>query len=305
MSTRTLASIFCWPFLAILATVLVWWWHGSAEVSGVETEEGPAVRGVAAPTAGSASSSRRDAGRATPLPAAAAGGVARQQSAVDDDRFWESVERHCPWPPEPSSWQVLDEPCLPGMNRRWLGEGWRRALDDPLAARHAVEAALDLPECHVPVGEIRTDLHDACAAEAMVEVALLQLKCAKRVRQDPEELFAFGQRTLDGADSQEQYHRRVEDERKGDAGILWEVYMCRTVPPEAHEWIVGIPEPEGDPASRHGGWKVAEYEEGSAYDAGVYEAGPMKVLVATSQHAELYAAARRLGAAPVPPYAPE
>ena len=212
----------------------------------------------------------------------------------ESDHLWESVERHCPWPPEPSAWQVLDDACLSVMNPHLLSKGWRRALDDPLTAWHAVAAALERPECHVPEGETRPDLREACAADAMVKIALLQIKCAEKVRQDYEDLAAWMRRGIDTSDSQEEYHRRVDDSRQTAAIKLWEAYMCRTVPQEAHEWIAAVPEPEGDPSALLGTSKhvIVENEDGSG--------GVVRRLVATTQYPDLMEAARRLGAAPFP-----
>lgn len=275
-----------WLFPAALAAVvLAWWWYGSGVASDGGAEPAAAHSGDTLPPP-----ARQGVGHAPPAhsPVAAAGDEADRQVAAG--RFWESVERYCPWPPEPSAWRVLDDPCLSVMNRRNLNEDWLRALDDPLAAWQAVAEALARPECVVPEGEIRPDLHEACAAGAMVQLALLQTKCARRVRQDPEEVFAYGRRQVDQADGQEEYHHWVEDNHRANAQILWEVYMCRTVPREALEWVDAIPAPEGDAASLTGWRKVVsvENEDGSG--------AVMTIWLETTQRSGLYAAAQRLGA---------
>ena len=220
-------------------------------------------------------------------PAPGEGGTDR---AAAEARFWESAKRYCPWPPDPSSWQVLDGPCLSIMNRRNLDENWLLALDDPLAAWRAVSEALARLECNVPEGGMRPDLREACAADAMVQIARLQIKCAKRVRQDPEDLFELRQRRLHDwpNNGQEAYHRMVEDNRRGAAYTFWAVYTCRTVPREAHEWIAAIPEPEGDPASLTD-WRVISIED---EDGG----GVARLWLPTNRVSDLYEAARRLGA---------
>ena len=44
----------------------------------------------------------------------------------------------------------------------------------------------------------------------------------------------------------------LKDALKARAGLYWETYMCRTVPPEVFVWIEALPVPPGDPtAHRH------------------------------------------------------
>ena len=271
-------------FAALLAG---WWWLGS-----VEFPDRGAVgeRPVAVETTAARSAELPDTGAIVPSPGqgvvAALPDDAGSEDVTDDEsRFWESVKRYCPWPPDPSSWQVLDEPCLSVMNRRELDEMWRLALDHPLAAWRAASAALADPECDVPEGQIRPDLYEACAADAIIRIAALQFKCAERVRQDPEGIFDHGSRMDDMADDQEEFHRWAEDTHRSRAHAFWTIYTCRTVPREALDWIAAIPEPEDVrlPWVRTGSGKKAmplEYEDGSG--------GVMTDFVVTSQHADLY-----------------
>ena len=87
---------------------------------------------------------------------------------------WEVVRTVCPWPPLPSSWQVLDEPCLSAMIRLddnpvgGAPPGWRNALqNDPLGTRRAVAAALARHDCSMVAladdwpGETRPALREA------------------------------------------------------------------------------------------------------------------------------------------------
>ena len=166
-----------------------------------------------------------------------------------------------------------------------MDDEWRSVLDEP-AAWHAADASLERDECIVPKGEVRPDLREACAADAMVQVALLQRKCARRVHQNTEELFLVGQQMPDQVDGQEEYHREEQDTRQAAAYHFWEVFTCRTVPAAAHEWIPAIPEPEGDPASLDFEWKPIAA-------AGGLSRG---VLLQPTQAGDLFAAAHRLGA---------
>ena len=200
------------------------------------------------------------------------------------DRKWEAVRRYCPWPPLPSAWQVLDEPCLTAMNTLRLDEhldgdacGWREVLADPLGTRRAVAEALDRPECGAPPSndrssETRSDLREACAAEAMLRLASLQDKCVERLHTDWESVHTGSMATVDRiSDSQEDYYRLVESHHEARANNLWRTYMCRTVPPEAFEWIEALPVPPGDPTA--------------------YRYGRPPI----TQALDLYAAARRFG----------
>ena len=157
-------------------------------------------------------------------------------------------------------------------------DGWRRPLADAVGTRRAVAAALDDPQCQVALsegwpGEIRPDLYETCSAEAMLRLASLQDKCVERLHTDWEKVWSrsFG-RAAEIADTQEKYHRMVESENESRAGLYWETYLCRRVPPEAFEWIEALPVPPGDPtANRYGRPPI-------------------------TQSLDLYAAARRLGA---------
>ena len=194
----------------------------------------------------------------------------------DPDRLWVAVRRLCPWPPLPSSWEVLGEACLSAMEDL-VGDGWRRPLADALGTRRAVAAALDNPECRVALaqdwpGETRSGLREPCSAAAMVRLAELQDQCVERLHTDWESVRV---RSMAGvnriSDSQEEYHRRIERDHRRHAYIYWETYLCRTVPPAALEWIGALPVPPGDPAAHR------------------HERPPI------TQALDLYDAARRLG----------
>ena len=195
----------------------------------------------------------------------------------DPDRLWEAVRRQCPWPPLPASWEVLGESCLSAIEDL-AEDGWRRPPADALGTRRAVAAALDNPECRVALaqdwpGEIRPALREPCSAEAMVRLAELQDQCVEKLHTDWESLRVQSMAMVDRiSDSQEKYHRLVENEYKRNAYNYSETYMCRMVPPEALEWIEALPAPPGDPtANRYGRPPI-------------------------TQALDLYDAARRLGA---------
>ena len=206
--------------------------------------------------------------------------VVADEPEPPDALLWEAVTRHCPWPPLPASWQVLDEPCRSAMDRLRLAEeqdtdarGWREVLAHPVAARRAVAAALDRPECRVPEGETRPGLHEACSAEAMLRLASLQDKCVERLHTDWERVRDRSRARVERiAESQEEYHRLVESAHRSRAHIYWETYICRTVPAEAFAWVGVLPEPPGDPTAHR------------------YNRPPI------TQALDLYDAARRLGA---------
>ena len=266
------------PAAVVATAALAWWLWTTGEP---ESSEPPVAPQVAA----------------TPPPEHTApvevsppdgGGQPAEHGAVETEpspnELWEAVKFVCPWPPLPSSWLVLDAPCLSAMNRLRLDEnygdarGWREVMADPLGTRRAVAEALGRPECRVPPSEewpaeTRPELRDACAAEAMLRLASLQDKCVEKLHTDWERVFAGSLAKIDKiSDSQEEYHRWVESDHTSDANNLWRTYMCRTVPPEAFEWIEALPVPPGDPTASR------------------YNRPPI------TQALDLYDAARRLGA---------
>ena len=185
------------------------------------------------------------------------------------DRLVEAARRHCTWPPHPTSWYVLDEPCETALNGFFLTDDWRRVLDNPVGTRHAVTAAFENPECRPHGGdpgqasqgewlrlrgEPRPELREACAADAMARLADLQHKCIERLHQDWTRIYDKGTESLDRiatekSYTQERYHRLVQDEHYRYIRICWETHMCRSVRPAAFEWVDALPEPPGDPAA--------------------------------------------------------
>ena len=204
--------------------------------------------------------------------------VVEPAAAPDDpDRLWEAVRRQCSWPPLPSSWEVLGEPCLSAIEAL-AEDGWRRPLADALGTRRTVAAALDNPECGVALaqdwpGEIRPSLREPCSAAAMVRLAELQDQCVEKLHMDWESVRVRSNAMVEEiSDSQEEYHRLVESDHRRRAYNYSETYLCRMVRPEAFEWIEALPVPPGDPTAHR------------------YERPPI------TQALDLYDAARRLGA---------
>lgn len=264
----------------VVATGLAWWYWGAGgpeappqPVSAPLNEAGQLPGHV--PTFGVSPPGDDQTTRA----AVAESGSARA-------RIWETVKAVCPWPPLPSSWQVLDEPCLSAMNRLdddpdgFAPPGWRDVLlNDPLRTRREVAAALARHDCSVVAlahdwpGETRPELRAGCAADAMLRLAELQDKCVERLHKDWEQVHARAEAMVEEiSDSQEEYHRLIESDYRASTFIYWETYMCRTVPPETFEWIEALPVPPGDPTAHR------------------YNRPPI------TQALDLYDAARRLGA---------
>ena len=277
-----LVGAFLWLLLAGAGAA---WWYWTADATDRPVSAVPATERTLAipPSATTELAFWADADRRAESGQHAAH-AATAEPKPPSDRKWEAVRRYCPWPPLPSAWQVLDEPCLTAMNALGLDEhlvddarGWREVLADPVGTRRAVAEAMDRPECRVPPssdrsGETRSDLRGACAAEAMLRLASLQDKCVERLHTDWESLYTVSMPTVDRiSDSQEEYYRLVESERQARAHNLWRTHMCRTVP-EAFEWIEALPVPPGDPTAHR--WVG---------------------LPPITQALDLYAAARRFG----------
>ena len=175
-----------------------------------------------------------------------------------DTRLAEAIERVCPWPPDPLSWQVPDAACLEAMDALMMNDRWRRVLDDNhVGTRRAVVEALDRAECRAALAidaegtptpvERRTDLHQTCAAEAMARLADLQAMCFQIVHMNLDVRLLMRQSYNDLAYDENpdmaEYHRRETDEDLLAARTYWMVYRCRSVPPEALEWVETLPTP--------------------------------------------------------------
>ena len=256
---------------AVAAAGIAWWWHSTADAPKMPPAPSATTR-LAEPSFPPVVLDHQDGIDEQTVDAAV------DTAEVDTGQLWQAVRRHCPWPPLPSSWEVLGEACLSAMEN--LDEdGWRRPLADALDTRRAVAAALDNPECRVALaerwpGEIRPALREPCQATTMVRLAELQDHCVERLHTDWHAIYAPDHWSAPEhlASSQEEYHRLVESDNKAAARLFWETYLCRKVAPEAFEWIGALPVPPGDPTASR------------------YERPPI------TQALDLYDAARRLGA---------
>ena len=54
---------------------------------------------------------------------------------------------------------------------------WCQVYADPAAMRRIVADALRNPECRVAEGQVRLDLREVCAADAIARLAILQQQC--------------------------------------------------------------------------------------------------------------------------------
>ena len=158
-----------------------------------------------------------------------------------------AIKRDCPWPPSPGAWRTLDRPCLSAVEQYGANDHWRFTFEkDPFETRRAVVAALDDPRCRVPAGEVRPDLYEACAAEAMVRLAALQITCVYYLHWNPDETYARGRqslaRTAAEAITQDEYYLEAAKEDITDAYVLWRFHACRSVA-GAVDWVDAIPPP--------------------------------------------------------------
>ena len=169
---------------------------------------------------------------------------------------WKEAKLNCPWPPRADTWRALDERCVATMSRL-VRPDWLSAFHDTLRTRRMVVAALDKPECRPPPAQSRPDLHEACAAEAMVRLAVLQNKCVDALRTHWNERLdyeleatlsidlATGQLRLGTHPpySQQEHYRRVELHNRFAAEALWRTHLCDSVPATALDWIDALPIP--------------------------------------------------------------
>ena len=290
----------------VLAVALGWYYWSSA---GADAGNPPTVLEGA-----NADAARRPSSvAASPPPEAESDGVTAKVEPHRSASEWDSVKLNCPWPPDASSWAVLGRPCLEAMdavrNGRWDHE-LRSLLDDARGTRRAVAVALGDAQCHVPAGQSRPDLREACAADAMVRLARLQSRCMVMAHMDWERAIAksagrAGRVAALRGGSQEEYIRAVEERNSNRAHSLWEVYMCRSEM-DALEWLEALPRPPGNLANA--GLEVYDPEFIGAEE--VIDAIEAKLGVddlddwglvdpvapRITQSVELYALARSLGA---------
>ena len=191
-----------------------------------------------------------------------------------------------------------------------LDDELRSLLDDARGTRRAAAVALDDAQCHVPIGEGRPDLREACAADAMVRLARLQSRCMVMAHKDWKMAIAksagrAGRVAALRGGSQEEYIRLVEEVDSNLAHSLWKVYMCRSEM-DALEWLEALPRPPGNLANA--GLEVYDPEfigtedviDAIEAELGVDDLDDWGLIdpvpPAITQSVELYALARRLGA---------
>lgn len=176
---------------------------------------------------------------------------------------WEEAKRDCPWPPRVDTWRALDSRCVETMERLRPAD-WVFALHDPLATRQTVIAAFDKPECLEPPAHLRAELYEACSAESIVRLAVLQNSCVDALRPDWTERRldsklemrlsldpGTAQITLAGPKSQEEYYRRAESHNRLAAETLWRIHLCDSVPTGALDWIDALPMPPDHQPQHH------------------------------------------------------
>ena len=170
--------------------------------------------------------------------------VAPAANARDGASKWERVERHCPWPPTPDAWTEVSGECDAAM-MDLDGTHYPDWLRDTEETRRAVVAALDDPQCRVPPGETRVDLHGACAAEAMVRVAKMQHACLYVLGKDWSNRPETGLGSVERGDLEE-YHRLVDGAEHMFARRMWGYSLCARLPPGVLGWIDTLPAPSGE-----------------------------------------------------------
>ena len=236
-------------------------------------------------------------------PAAPQKAEAGRTAVIRDDAAaqWETVERLCPWPPEPSAWSVLDGPCLEAMDAIEMTAEWRAVMDDPAGTQWAVAAALDDVQCHVPDGKSRPDLREACAADAMVRLAKLQRKCMEYAHMDwgkftrsVDERMRTSIRLDIGPEGEWLFGFEEREDSYRTARQLWEVHRCRSAL-DALEWLKALPRPPGNLVNA--GLEVYDPEFIHADDDGEQQEVSLNTpLPRLTQDVELLGLARRLGA---------
>ena len=165
---------------------------------------------------------------------------------------------------------------------------WREVYADPAATRRIVADALRNPECRVPEGQVRPDLGEVCAADAMTRFAILQQQCGTillKHNSDADRQWVWEEvssriennKSLDF----DEYHRRRtnldEDEFWGE----WHVRKCRAARARRQGLAAGVSSAAGRPSTRI-------YREGSMV-------GILHVMRTYDQGKHLIPAAARLG----------
>ena len=130
------------------------------------------------------------------------------------------------WP----KWTVKWRPVM-------LGEPvtWADIFSRPAADLAAVVEAVQRPECLVLEGRFRLDLRQRCAADEMARLAILRRECiVSSSRLDRLEgrqgWWDIDQITVDHAEDQQEYYRRMARRSERWFGGMWRLAKCRALP---------------------------------------------------------------------------
>ena len=279
--------------VAGVALAVMLWPHAERDIN-VKTAQ--ALSGNAPPAA-------RDFGNATaPPPAAATTSVAIAKAApeLDHSTLW----RLCP-----SLWGDLSDDCMAALEARYAGKAaflrnsssvlppttpitWHQVYADPAGTRRIVADALRNPECMVPEGQVRPDLREVCAADAMTRYAILQERCGlvlveyrddHKNQQEWEDWLAHldNDKSLDS----DEYHRRRMKWDEIEFESAWHMQKCRAVESTVTAWLPELPLPRLGP-------KVRTYKTKTSTEFS-FSMEHLKVTYDQSEH--LIPAAARLG----------
>ena len=142
------------------------------------------------------------------------------------------------WP----KWTVKWRPVM-------LGEPvtWAEVFSRPAADLAAVVEAVQRPECLVPEGRFRLDLRRRCAADEMARLAILRRECIVSLSrldrvEGRQRWWDIDQITVDHAEDQQEYYRRMARRSERWFGGMWRLAKCRALPEGALAAIGPFPE---------------------------------------------------------------
>ena len=261
--------------LRIAAKRSIAWAVASAAMAGVamaimlwsRAERDIGAAAAEAPS-GNASPEARDPGNGTdPPPAAATTSVAVAEPAqeLDHDTLW----RLCP-----SLWGKFSDDCMAALEARYVDRPgqlrrfsmppfppgtpitWRQVYADPAATRRIVADALRNPQCRVAEGQVRLDLREVCAADAITRLAILQQQCGVILEDTTDSTAqwlresALSRLENDASLDSDEYHRRRTEEDEGGFWGAWHVRKCRAAESTVTAWLPEFPAPPEDSDTR-------------------------------------------------------
>ena len=176
---------------------------------------------------------------------------------------------HALWQICPSLWGDLSDDCVAELELRYADGSaeidtpilpppllpprtpitWRQAYADPAATRRTVAAALRNPECSVAMDQVRLDLREVCAADAMARFAILQHQCGTILLRGVD-VYQRQQKDLsskleDSASLDVDEYRRLRTESWFESA--WHVRKCRDAESTVTAWLPEFPAPSEDP----------------------------------------------------------